>query len=252
MLTEQSKDASLIAVGGHDYGQMKSVLLGSATLHVLHQAVCPVMVVPESAGRGGYARIVIALDDGGDPISTLRWGLDAARRHGCPARVVEVQRRNPAQPSAFTIALYSDHSVQWHVWLEKQLSAVGEAVDGISVTSAVLEGSASAAILVQAGMDDLLVLGSRGRGGFVGLLLGSVASQCAQHAEGVVVVVKPASNGLGMPPGDDCGRAGTGPSERKAVIVLRPALSRHRWRSHSYPITPSTGATIALLPVRGA
>ena len=46
------------------------------------------------------------------------------------------------------------------------------------------------ALVASAGEDDLLVVGSRGRGGFKSLLLGSVSQYCASHAGGVVVVVR--------------------------------------------------------------
>lgn len=190
VLVEASKAAGLVVVGGPGYGEFRSVLLGSATLHVLHQAPCPVMVVPSSATPGRYTRIVIALDSGGGAASALRWGLDAARRHCCPAHVVHVQLRNPAPTSAFAGAPYADQSPECHEWLQAQLSEAADATIGVPVTTGVLEGSASAAILAEVGPDDLLVLGSRGHGGFVGLLLGSVAAQCAQHAQGVVVIVK--------------------------------------------------------------
>ena len=53
------------------------------------------------------------------------------------------------------------------------------------------EGS-PAEILIEASRDaDLLVVGSRGLGGFKGLLLGSVSQQCSQHARCPIVIVGP-------------------------------------------------------------
>jgi nucleotide-binding universal stress UspA family protein len=63
----------------------------------------------------------------------------------------------------------------------------------VNVERRVVEG-APAAVLVDESRDaDLLVVGSRGRGGFAQLLLGSVSQQCAHHANCPVVIVR--SNG---------------------------------------------------------
>ena len=69
--------------------------------------------------------------------------------------------------------------------------AAGEWTD-VAVHRSVIEAVAAARALVERSQDaDLLVVGSRGRGGFVGLLLGSVSQQCVQHATCPVVVVPP-------------------------------------------------------------
>jgi nucleotide-binding universal stress UspA family protein len=57
------------------------------------------------------------------------------------------------------------------------------------VTKVVREGSASHVLLEEAADADLLVVGSRGLGGFRGLLLGSVGQQCAHHAPCPLVIV---------------------------------------------------------------
>ena len=56
-------------------------------------------------------------------------------------------------------------------------------------------GSAPSALLQASKDADLLVVGSRGRHGFPGLLLGSVSQQLAHHARCPVVIVPPARNG---------------------------------------------------------
>ena len=73
--------------------------------------------------------------------------------------------------------------------LNRALQEVAPEAEGIEVERRVTEGDA-AAVLVEASKDaDLLVVGSRGFGGFSRLLLGSVSRQCVSHASCPVVVV---------------------------------------------------------------
>jgi nucleotide-binding universal stress UspA family protein len=57
-----------------------------------------------------------------------------------------------------------------------------------------MHGQAAAALVETADADDLVVVGTRGHGGFVGLLLGSVSQQVAQHARCPVVIVRGSNN----------------------------------------------------------
>jgi len=77
---------------------------------------------------------------------------------------------------------------------------VGAAVDEVArerpeveVESRAVQGSAAETLVEASRNADMLVLGSRGHGGFSGLLLGSVGQQCVHHASCPVVIVRPAS-----------------------------------------------------------
>jgi len=85
--------------------------------------------------------------------------------------------------------------------LERALAdAKGEA-DGVEIERQVVQGSAAEVLVRQAAPGDLLVVGSRGHGGFAGLMLGSVSQQCIHHAPCPVVVVHPANPGADNEPG---------------------------------------------------
>ena len=60
----------------------------------------------------------------------------------------------------------------------------------VPITKLVAEGDVRASLIEAAKNADMLVLGSRGRGGFAGLKLGSVSSECVQHASCPVVIIK--------------------------------------------------------------
>jgi nucleotide-binding universal stress UspA family protein len=61
----------------------------------------------------------------------------------------------------------------------------------VTVEQRVVEGAPGAVLVDESQNADLLVVGSRGHGGFAQLLLGSVSQQCAQHAACPVVIVRP-------------------------------------------------------------
>ena len=73
--------------------------------------------------------------------------------------------------------------------IDRACTAVGSALEGLDVTRSVREGGA-ANVLIEASRDaDMLVVGTRGHGGFVGMLLGSVSAQCAHHSHCPLVIV---------------------------------------------------------------
>jgi nucleotide-binding universal stress UspA family protein len=73
--------------------------------------------------------------------------------------------------------------------LEQVIADVGAEADGLEIERQVFEGGAVEALIHAVGPNDLLVVGSRGHGGFAGLLLGSVSANVAEHAHCPVLVI---------------------------------------------------------------
>jgi nucleotide-binding universal stress UspA family protein len=83
------------------------------------------------------------------------------------------------------------------------------AYPGLEVTSTITTGSVGAALVTASADADLVVVGSRGHGGFAGLLLGSAGTQLAAHSRSPVVIVRP--------PGDR-GNLGASPPHRPVLV----------------------------------
>ncbi|MFJ8469062.1 universal stress protein [Streptomyces swartbergensis] len=142
---------------------------------------------------------VIAAVDGSDhSMRALEWALDAARRRSAPLRVVHVrQYAHWAQPEVLAAG---PPDPQDDPVLDR-VRADLEGLDGLPDTEYVgLEGAPGAVLPEQSASAQLLVLGSRGRGGFASLLLGSNGIAAARDAEcPVVVVPRPGREGRGGP-----------------------------------------------------
>jgi nucleotide-binding universal stress UspA family protein len=94
-----------------------------------------------------------------------------------------------AAPSA-SRALAEDTRKELATKLEAAVAALREEADGTAIETRLVEGAAAPSVLADEAADaDLLVVGSRGFGGFRELVLGSVGRQCAEHAPCPVLVV---------------------------------------------------------------
>ena len=139
--------------------------------------------------------IVVGIDDSDGARAALGWAAHEAEKTGARLRVVHAYQLDLAW-----IDGYNEAIPKWEAHArsvaEETLARVAHevipgagALDGIELD--VVEGS-PAEVLHEAGADaSLVVVGSRGRGGFAGLLLGSVSQRLAQRAPCPVVIVPP-------------------------------------------------------------
>jgi nucleotide-binding universal stress UspA family protein len=140
-------------------------------------------------------RIVVGVDGSKESQAALRWALEEARLRGASLTALHAWTY-PVVPGRgiAPAALVIPPDVVRREAEELLESAVSEAFEGAPeplVRRVAIEGS-PAESLVEASKDaDLLVVGSRGRGGLSGVLLGSVSRQCAHDAWCPVVIVRP-------------------------------------------------------------
>ncbi|WP_077689598.1 MULTISPECIES: universal stress protein [Nocardiopsis] len=205
-LLNASRAASMVVVGSRGLGGAASAFLGSVSIRVSAHAPCSVVVVPapgeapdgeERRAHEGRGRVVVGLDGSRDAEAALRFALEEAARTG--AELVAVHAWTVSVPldlTAFAADAYAAEREDLAVHADKYVRAVVEEVrdehtGDVPVSFAVVEDQAAHALLSRGGDADLLVVGSRGRGGFAGLLLGSVSQSVLHHARVPVAVVRP-------------------------------------------------------------
>ena len=138
--------------------------------------------------------IVVGVDGSPGAKAALRWALAEARLRRTPLHVVHAWAV-PYATVGYGMAPLIDEGFTAELeqgakgLVEEMLAEAGSEADGVEVEREIAEGSAAHVLLEKAERAELLVVGSRGLGGFRGLLLGSVSQQCAHHARCPVVVV---------------------------------------------------------------
>lgn len=139
------------------------------------------------------ALIVVGVDGSTESKEALRWAIEEAQLRKATLRAVHAW----THPVIFAGTYVSAEMVDDDLLAAEAQKALDAAVAEVAgenqhayIERVVTEGP-PARVLVDAALDaDLLVVGSRGHGGFAGLLLGSVSQQCAHHASCAVVIVR--------------------------------------------------------------
>jgi nucleotide-binding universal stress UspA family protein len=136
--------------------------------------------------------VVVGVDGSEGSIGALTFALEEARVHGVDVKVVNAWHIPPGVYGAGWASAPVDLD-EYRKLAEKALAEslgeVGVSESGVAVTQIVREGQAADVLCAEATSADLLIVGSRGLGGFRGLLLGSVSQQVVHHAPCPVVVV---------------------------------------------------------------
>jgi nucleotide-binding universal stress UspA family protein len=146
--------------------------------------------------------IMVGVDGSTSSRDAIRWAIDEARLRKTKVDAVFawqsplVVGTHYIPPDLIDPQALSRHAEEI---VEAAVAEAGAASD-VEIESRAVEGAPARVLLAESRDADLLVLGSRGHGGFSELLLGSVGQQCVHHAACPVVIVRPARS-------DDNGRS---------------------------------------------
>jgi nucleotide-binding universal stress UspA family protein len=138
---------------------------------------------------GEERRIVVGVDGSSSSDRALEWAIAEAQRSGAALHLVAAWMFPMALGYAFTSTVKEVRESAQDV-IDRAMARVGEVAPGVPVTGETTEQTPAPALVAAAKGADMLVVGSRGLGGFEGLLLGSVSQYCTRHATCSVVVVR--------------------------------------------------------------
>jgi nucleotide-binding universal stress UspA family protein len=148
---------------------------------------------PRKLRRTVTDTVVVGVDGSEGSGEALRWAAGEARARNAKLHAV-LAWESPVQVFGAVWAIPSEHDMAEYERLARErLDAVLDAdpalLDGLEVERSAVHGAPAAVLIEAAAGADELVVGTRGHGGFVGLLLGSVGQQCTHHAPCPVVIV---------------------------------------------------------------
>lgn len=187
-LVEMSEDAELVVVGSHGRGALGRALLGSVSSGVLRGAACPVAIIRDDQPRGD-GPVVVGID--GSPASELATAIafDEASRRGVELKAVHAWS---------DIEVLDLAGLDWPVLeveseqiLAERLAGWQERYPDVTVARIVTRDRPARELINQAESAQLVVLGSRGRGGIANALLGSVSNAVVHSVSTPVIVARP-------------------------------------------------------------
>jgi nucleotide-binding universal stress UspA family protein len=150
--------------------------------------------------ENGQRRIVVGVDGSVSSKAALAWALGQARLTGAVVEAV----------TAWEFPAVTGYPVPVPDvdWEDLATEALGDAIadvtagaEPVKITAKVKKGNAAQVLLRESAGADLLVVGSRGHGGFIEALLGSTGQHCVHHATCPVVVIRDSVTGCPAEPG---------------------------------------------------
>lgn len=200
-LCRRAQDADLLVVGSRGRGSFAALLLGSVASKCAHHAPGPIVIVPrhepdeERQAPTTRGCMVVGVDMSEGARHALEWAIDEATARDWTVQAVTVWTR--------TYDYEAEH--YWHEehWpaddkneeaarlsLERTIDEFAAAEPAVTIESRVVEGDPAQRLCELSANAKLLIVGRRGRGGFSGLQLGSVATKCARHSACPVAIVR--------------------------------------------------------------
>lgn len=193
-LVDAAHGAELVVVGSRARGAFASAVLGSTSLDVAVHAGCPVVVVRELPAAG-TAGVVVGSDGSAGSEPAVAEGFRQADARGLPLTVVHAWQLDFAGAGwtpEDSQRVRDEVAEQEKALAAEAVAGWGEKYPDVELRQLVVNAHPVEALVDHSRDAQLVVVGSRGRGGFRGMLLGSVSRDVLGHSHCPVMVVRSA------------------------------------------------------------
>ncbi len=189
-----SANAEMVVVGCRGESPMSRTLLGSVSTGIVHHAHCPVAVIHAEHQPPAQAPVVVGIDGSPASESATAIAFDEAARRG--VGLVALHAWTDMGPLGFPSPgwapiEWANLKVEEEEVLAERMAGWQERYPDVDVHRVVMCDRPAQRLLEHAAAAQLIVVGSRGRGGFDGMLLGSVGTAIVQSAQIPVIVARP-------------------------------------------------------------
>lgn len=189
-LVNSSKVAWMIVAGSQGLGALGRLLLGSVTTSLVHHAHCPVAVIhsDHSETHDAGAPVLVGIDGSPGSDSATALAFEEASRRG--VELVALHAWSDVGVFPILRMDWRDRESRGQEVLDKRLAGWEDQFPNVRVKPLLVCDKPARWLLEESEKAQLVIVGSRGRGGFPGMLLGSVGSAVAQSSKVPVIVVR--------------------------------------------------------------
>ena len=189
-LINATKEAQMVVVGSRGMGAVGRAILGSVSSGLLHHAHCPVAVVHADEAQAPDHTSPVLLGIDGSPASEEATALafDEASRRGVDLVALHAWS---------DVGVFPVLGMDWRQYEDEGHEVLGERLAGwqeqypdVQLRRRIVCDRPARWLIDESQQAQLVIVGSHGRGGFTGMLLGSVSSAVAQAAKSPVIVVR--------------------------------------------------------------
>ncbi|MCX2951419.1 universal stress protein [Lentzea sp. NEAU-D7] len=191
LLISESRDARLVVLGSRGLGTVTGLLVGSTALALASHGKCPLVVVRGTEVPGGP--VVVGVDGSPTSEAALAFAFEAASSRNAPLTAVTCWQDFVVESAYTASRSTADRGQEERRVQAERLAGWQEKYPDVPVTRVVVRDRPVRALMRYGAEAQLVVVGSHGRGGFTGMLLGSTSQGLVHSAPCPLAIVRPAS-----------------------------------------------------------